>query len=235
MAIGISNNYSSIYASQKQQPVSKTDTNETEKAQGNNRDYFNKLTELVPSVECKIGTTFSSAKSGKTLTLNPKLMEKMQKDPEFEKEMTDMIKGVESMTRLADSMDKATGRTTLFRHSYIDQNGKYTSFSIVVKDDKLNKKLREETKKKTKKFLEKSKENAIKRKEELQKALEKKKTEKSKTSKAGKLINKKINDSKNGKVYMNNTEFKEIVKAMKNDSADNLKNILYKTTLDIIA
>ncbi len=39
--------------------------------------------------------------------------------------MKDMIKGVESMSKLAESMAKASGWTIVYQHSYIDENGKY--------------------------------------------------------------------------------------------------------------
>ena len=46
---------------------------------------MDELAKLVPSVELKVGNSFSTAKSGKTLTINPQLLEKMQNDPEKEK------------------------------------------------------------------------------------------------------------------------------------------------------
>ncbi len=49
------------------------------------RSYVNELAKLVPSVELKVGNSFPTAKSGKTLTINPQLLEKMQNDPEKEK------------------------------------------------------------------------------------------------------------------------------------------------------
>lgn len=44
-------------------------------------DYAKELSKLVPSVDFKVGNGVSSAKSGKTLTINPKLLEKMQSNP----------------------------------------------------------------------------------------------------------------------------------------------------------
>ncbi|WP_156337609.1 hypothetical protein [Roseburia faecis] len=51
---------------------------------------MSKLEKLAPSVEFGIGNTHSSAKSGKTLTINQKLLEKMQDDPNKEKEMKEI-------------------------------------------------------------------------------------------------------------------------------------------------
>ena len=46
---------------------------ETDKSESTT-DYAGKLAKLVPSVEFKVGNTFSSAGTGKTLTVNPKLL-----------------------------------------------------------------------------------------------------------------------------------------------------------------
>ena len=240
MAMEITNNYSrvyqSTYASQKQQEakkeaVSKAGTKEKAATQKNtgaandSSEYFKQLAKLAPSVEFRIGNTFSTAKSGKTLTINPALLKKMQNDPEQEKETMELIKGVEFMTKLMDGIYKASGKTVVFRHSYIDENGKYRAYSCVKSDDRMSKKLREERRKNFEKFTAKTKEKAAKRKEELQKSLEEKRAEKreDKTSKAEKLINDKIFASKDGRIYMDDAEFREILDAMKEDSADTNK------------
>lgn len=95
MAMEITNNYGG-YASQyiannsSTNGTKKKDTEQTAEAVNSGKskstaEYMSELAKLVPSVECKIGNTFSSAKSGKTLTINPLLLEKMQNDPEKKK------------------------------------------------------------------------------------------------------------------------------------------------------
>ncbi len=37
--------------------------------------------------------------------------------------MKDMIKGVASMSKLTESITKASGWTIVYQHSYIDENG----------------------------------------------------------------------------------------------------------------
>ena len=157
----IKNSYGSVYQNtyevQKQQTSGrqaalKTETKETSatwKSTGAATGitaYFSKLAKLAPSVACRIGTAHSAANKGKTLTIHPKLLEKMQDDPALEKEMTDMIKGVEYMTKWTEGLHKATGWTTVFRHSYIDENGKYSHIALTRNDFMLNMsdKLREE-------------------------------------------------------------------------------------------
>ena len=213
MAMEITNNfgsvYENIYAAQKQQDTSKTETKETavvqQKSGGttNNSEYLGKLAKLAPSVEFRMGNTFSTAKSGKTLTINPALLEKMQNDPEQEKETMEMIKGVELITKFMDGIYKASGKTVVFRHSYIDENGKYRAYSCVKSDDRMSKKLRAERRKNSEKFMEKIKQKSAKRRKELQETLEE-----------------KIAASKDGRIYMDDAEFRKIMEVVKGDNAE---------------
>ncbi len=223
MAMEIMNNVYSSYAMQSMAGNSvsggtkKKETENTSETAGsskqkNTADYVNELAKLVPSVELKVGNSFQTAKSGKTLTINPKLLEKMQNDPEKEKEMKELIKGVESMTKLMDRINNASGWTVVFRHSYIDENGKYRETALVRNDFMLNMsdKLREERRQNSEKLIEKSKEKA---KEEA------KEEEKSAHDKAEQLINDKIAASKDGMIYLNDTDFRTIVEAAREDDA----------------
>lgn len=252
-------NYSS-YAAQSaagNSAANGTKKKETEKVQEtagsskprNTAEYANELAKLVPSVEFQVGNSFSTAKSGKTLTVNPQLLEKMQNDPEKEKEMKELIRGVESMTKLAEGINKGSGWTVVFQHSYIDENGEYRHFSLIRNDFMLNMsdELREERKKNSEKLIERLKENAAEKAEELQEtleekkngkaeelqetleqkkdgtvgeiqeALEQKKAENTAVSKAEQLIRDKIANSKDGMVYVNDTEMKEIMEAIKEE------------------
>lgn len=176
MAMEVMNSYGS-YATQymagnsKASGTKKKDTEQATETANSSKskstaDYMNELAKLVPSVECKIGNTFSSAKSGKTLTINPLLLEKMQNDPEKEKEMKELIKGVESAVNMLDSVMNASGWSVVFKHDYIDENGKYRQIALVRNDFMLNMsdKLREERRKNSEKLIEKTKEKAADRK-----------------------------------------------------------------------
>lgn len=218
--IGIGYNpYGNTYGTQTKKSEEKeaAATQKNYAAAADNNDYFNELSKLAPSVEFRIGTAHAADKTGKTLTLNPKLLEKMQNDPAFEKDMKDMIKGVESMTRLADSFDKATGRTTVFRHCYIDANGKFSLCALTVKKDELNEKLRKEAQENTEKLIDRTQEKSREKAEQLTEQLEEKRTEKvdEELSKAEELLKEKIDDSEDGTIYMNDSEFREIIKAQK--------------------
>ncbi len=205
--------------------VKMTQTTGDSKAK-NTADYMKELEKLAPSVEFKVGNSFSSAKNGLTLTINPKLLEKMQNDPAKEQEMKELIRGVESMTRLSEGLNRASGWKTVFRHSYIDENGKYCHIALIRNEHgyKMSEELREERRKNSEKFIEKAKEKAAKKKEELEQALDEKKVEKTEEksdyNKAQQFLEKKMDISKDGMVYMDDAEFKMIVEAMKEDNAD---------------
>ncbi len=101
------NVYESAYAAQKQETAKKQaasgrETSETASTQKNStvgngkakstEAYAKELAKLAPSVEFKVGNSYSTAKSGKTLTINPQLLEKMQNNPEQAKETKELIR-----------------------------------------------------------------------------------------------------------------------------------------------
>ena len=214
MAMEITNNYSSYAA---QGMAGNTKKKETEKTQEtaesskskNTAEYANGLAKLVPSVDFKVGNVCSSAKSSKSLTVNPQLLEKMQNDPEKARDMEDMIKGVESMSKLAEGIAKATGWTIVYQHSYIDENGKYHCRMQTRNDGmlKLSDKLREERKKNSEKLLEKTKEKAAEKKEKLT------------PNKAQQFLNEKLAASKDGMICLNDTDMWTMMEAEKEDYA----------------
>lgn len=217
----------------------KKETEKTQETTGSSKskstaEYANELAKLVPSVEFKIGNSYSTAKTGKTLTVNPKLLEKMQNDPEKEKEMKELIKGVESATKLMDGIYKASGWSVEYRHSYIDENGKYRAIACVRNDYMLNMsdKLREERKKNSEELIEKTKEKAAEKKEKLEETLEEKKAtetkegreekteEESVYNKAEKLLEEKMAASKDGTIYLNDTDIRTIIEAAREEDAE---------------
>lgn len=208
--------------SEKTETEAKTTQTTENSKEKNQADYIRGLEKLAPSVEFKVGTVFSSAKNGLTLTINPKLLEKMQKDPAKEQEMKELIRGVESMTRLSEGMNRASGWKTVFRHSYIDENGKYCHIALIRNEHgyKMSEELREERRKNSEKFIEKSKEKAVKKKEEIEQALDEKKEGKIDRKKAQEIFEKKMAVSKDGMIYMTDTDFKNIMEALKEENKE---------------
>ena len=252
------NVYENTFASQKQdaarkQNVAKKEASDTMAVQKNSTDsnkakstaeYMKKLEKLAPSVEFRMGSSYATDKTGKTLTIDPKILEKMQNDPATEKKMKELIGGVEKMTKIVDNYDKAVGFTTVYQHSYIDANGKYTCIAFSVRKDKLNEKLRKEAEENTKKHIEKTREKARKKAKELAEQLEekaeeaKKKEEKQEPdgivsqsdtaqAKAEKLLSEKLENSDDGKIYFDNDDIQTIINAAKEESqgpSDQAKN-----------
>ena len=253
MAMEITNNYNAyenVYATQKQQTEKRQaaagkETSETASAQKNSTTgndeakstagYAKELEKLMPSVEFRIGNACVSAQSGKSLTVNPKLLEKMQNDPKKEKDMKDLIKGVESATKLMDGIYKASGWSVVYRHSYIDENGKYSAIACIRNDFMLNMsdKLREERRENSEKLIEKTKEKAAEKEKELEETLEENKTEIAEkntdgeqeksgivTVKGNTLLEKveqilleKLENSENGEIYLDDDDMQKVLEA----------------------
>lgn len=209
MAMEITSSYNSYTAqgmagSGATSGTKKKETEKTQETAGSSKsksttEYANELAKLVPSAEFKIGESYSTEKTGITLTVNPRLLEKMQNDPATEKEMKDLIKGVEAKNRIAESYNKMTGRTTVFSHDWIDANGKFHSFSQTIRKDELNEKLRKEAQENAEKRIEKSREKARENAEQL--------------------LAEKMAASKDGTVYLNDTDIRIMIEAAQEEDA----------------
>ena len=265
MAMEITNScdsvYENTYAAQKQQETakqraaSKREVLEIAAAQKNSgtesskakstAEYMKELEKLAPSAEFRLGKGCATDKSGITLTIHPDILKKMQNDPAKEKKMKELIGGVESMLQLCERMNKATGRTTVFQHCYIDANGNFTQYVQTIRKDELNEKLRREAEENAKKQIEKNRENARKKAEQIaeqseEKAEEAKKTEDSQEQgrkvvvkpdtaqdKAQKLLLEKLENADDGEIYFNDDDMKIFMDAAKEEAqgqTDKTKN-----------
>lgn len=104
MAItGVSNYnsvYESTYASSRREVAKKEETKETVKSSGN-EEYLKKLQKQVPYIKLQTGYRLNTSNDSKVnvISVNPKLLEKMQNDPQAAKEYTQRLKDVESATK----------------------------------------------------------------------------------------------------------------------------------------
>lgn len=248
MAMEITNNYSN-YTSQylsgngSANGINKKDaepgTVESTKTQST-QDYLKALQKKVPYVELETGMSLSMKRDKRSvIAVNPKLLEKMQNDPEAEKQYTQTLKDIERAEKTVDAYYNALGgvveRTS---HWYVDENGKYYHFAYTRRDDKLNKKIREETKKNSEKLIEKTREKSRKKAKELKEKLEEKaeeaKEEKAKEENkqqdssvntqapdaavmeaAEKMLSKKLEHSENGEIYLNETDMQPVMAAIR--------------------
>ncbi|NBH14664.1 hypothetical protein D3Z36_10900 [Lachnospiraceae bacterium] len=188
-------------------------------------DYLNELAKLAPSLKVRAGITFSKVAGGKTLTISPGILNKMQNDPEKEKDMKEMIKGVEFITKFIDGLYKSSGKTLVYRHSFIDGDGRYYACSYVKNErsNKMSAKLRQARWNNSQNLIARSKETAAKRKKKLQETLREKRTRKADkravSGKAARFLEEKLTASKDGMVYLYDTDFKMLMKAASEDDA----------------
>lgn len=152
-----------------------------EKTKGtDNEEYLKSLQKQVPYTKLEAGSALSMKKDKRAgvITINPKLLEKMQKDPEAAAQYTQKLKDIERAERTVNAYYNSLGgvveRTS---HWYVDEEGNHYHFAYTRRDDKLNKKIREEAKKNTENHIEKTRNKAREKAEKLEEQLEKKEEE----------------------------------------------------------
>lgn len=219
MAMEISSNYGAyenIYAVQKTE-TEKVKTQESGSRKSNNEEYLKSLQKQVPYMKLRIGSAVNTKNDGQVdvLDINPKLLEKMQKDPKAAKEYGQRIKDVENAHKFVDSYLKSTGSTVVCSHAYLDENGNYCNFTVSVHKDTLNEKLRKEAEENTKKQIEKTRESLKKKAEELEQKIEEKEQEIS----VEEMIDKKLVDSEDGSIYLDDKEMQRVILKAKEENA----------------
>ena len=243
MAITGVDNYNSVYentyAASRKEAAKKEETKETAATQkstettksSSNEEYLKNLQKQVPYIKLRTGCGLNTSKDGKVnvVDVNPKLLEKMQNDPKAAKEYTQRLKDVESATKWVDNFEKSMGYTAVCRHGYIDENGNFSSFAVVVRKDELNEKLRKEAQENSEKRIEKSREKTRENAEKLEeKAEESEKPEEKKVVKedgtttpnrAEQLLEEKMAASKDGTIYLNDTDMKTMIEAVQEEDA----------------
>lgn len=127
---------------------------------------------------------------------------------------------------MLENVNKASGWKVVYKHCYIDENGKFRSIAYLRNDFMLNMsdKLREKRRENSEKLIEKKKEKAAEKKEKLEEALEEKKAEKAEDgtatpNKAERLLEEKMAESKDGTVYLNDTDIQTIIEAAQEEDA----------------
>ncbi len=179
--------YEKTYASSRREAAKKEETKEISSTQkSTDEEYLKNLQKQFSNMKLQVGYGVNTKNDGKVdvLNINPKLLEKMRNDPKAAKEYTQRLKDVEAAHKYADSFLAAAGSTVVCRHAYLDENGKYSNFTVSVKKDALNEKLRKESQENAEKRIEKSRENARENVEKMEeRAEESKKSEEKKVVK----------------------------------------------------
>ncbi len=254
MAITGVNNYNSVYentyALSRKEAAKEEKTKETGTTQkstettrsSRNEEYLKNLQKQVPYIKLQTGYGINTNNDGKVnvVDVNPKLLEKMQNDPKAAKEYTQRLKDVESCAKFFNNFFDSRGFDVVCRHDYLDENGNYTNFTITVRKDELNEKLRKEAQENTEERIEKSRENARENAQQLaeklgekaeeaeesenklENAAEKKVVKEDETTtpnKAELLLEEKIASSEDGTIYLYDTDMQTIIEAAKEDNA----------------
>lgn len=173
-----SNGYAGIYAAPAKETAGKEKTKETADAKReieiaekcDNQEYLRGVQKQVSHVTLETGSALNMKRDNKigTVTINPKLLEKMQNDPEAEKKYTQLIKDIERAENTVNAYYNALGGCVeRSSHWYIDENGEYCHFGYVYRDDKLNKKLRQEARENEEKLIEKNRKGAVEKRKKL--------------------------------------------------------------------
>ncbi len=180
--------YENTYALSKKEAVKKEETKETavmkksaEAAKkSSNEEYLKSLQKQVPYMKLQIGYGINTNNDGKVnvLDVNPKLLEKMQNDPKAAKKYTQRLKDIEAATKWVDNYMKSMGSTVIVRHCYVDENGNFSNFSISIRKDELNERLRKEAQKNAEEQIEKLREKAREKAEQIAEKPEEKAREK---------------------------------------------------------
>jgi len=212
----ISSSYSSYAAQSPYGAKKQTAQTAAKSSAGSTADYLNSLKSLAPSMAFEIGSSLNLKNDGKTntLTVNPKLLEKMQNDPEQAKETSELLRGIERAKSLVDSYMSARGRETKFSHWYVDENGKACHIALHVSKNP--------GKSFTKEFQKRSEEIAQKRMERRQaqkELVEKQKAKKTSSDQAERLLAKKLTDSRNGVFSLDHEDLQTILAEIQEDRA----------------
>ncbi len=231
----ISNNYSS-YVTQMSYGVKKQAAQTSEAAKdstGSTADYLNSLRSLAPSMAFEIGSSLNMKNDGKTntLTINPKLLEKMQNDPEQARETSELLRGIEQAKAFVDSYMSARGMETKFSHWYVDENGKACHIALHVSKNP--------GKSFTKEFQKRSDEIVQKRmqRQRMQREIAKKQeAKKASYGKAGQLLTNKLIDSKKSVISLNHKDIQTILAEIHENRARTEENPpVFGSNLDLHA
>lgn len=239
------NTYENSYSGKTQDATKQTETKENTASgavadkKASYEDYLKVLQKNFPGMQFQLGHGISAKNEGNKnpymLSVDPKLIEKMQNDPEAEKEYMQRIRDIKAAMDWTAAYYKARGGTTYYEwvNNYIDENGKFYHSCLVIHKDEVNEKLRKKAEENAKKLIETTRENTKKRKEALKESMEKKAKElketrveqdektktsgekQDKTNKAMQLMEEKLEKSEDGKVFLYNSDIETIIEAAK--------------------
>ena len=225
------NAYENTYTASGKEAAKKEETKETTTApkstgtakEISNEEYLKSLQQQVPYMKLQIGYGLNTNNDGKVnvLDVSPKFLEKMQNDPKTAKEYTQRLKDIEAATKWVDGFEKSMGYTAVVRHGYVDENGNFSNFAVVVRKDELNEKLRKEAQENTEKHVEKTRENVRKKVEQLSENMEEKSAE---AKAAEQLLSEKLEQAKDGRILLDHDDMQKFIEAVREQEEEQVGN-----------
>lgn len=214
--------YENTYAASRKETAKKEETKETEVMQrstetakkSSNEEYLNSLQKQVPYMKLQAGYGLNTNNDGKVnvLDVNPKLLEKMQSDPKAAKEYTQRLKDIEAATKWVDGFEKSMGYTAVVRHGYVDENGNFSNFAVVVRKDELNEKLRKKAGQLSEEMAEKAEEAKKAEREQDKIGIIVASTD-TNQDKAEQLLSEKLEKAKDGRILLDNDDMQKVIEA----------------------
>ncbi len=201
------NNYTNTVDDKK-----KATESSTARAAGNSttkEEYLSELNKRHSNLNIMAGGVKKNYNSGNypnkvDVMIAPSILAKMASDPKEAQKYEKMLSDIPMCEKWANSAIKAmTGNEVKYRQVWIDENGNMGSFSISGPSEK-QQKMDAQRKENEKRAFE----------ERLEKAREA-------SHKAEKLLSEKLENARNGEIYLDNEDMQTIIEASKGDDAGN--------------
>lgn len=189
-------------------------------------DYLAALQKKNPKLNILTGYSNGAAGSSNypkkiNVTIAPEFLAKMESDPKLAAEYEKNLADIPTACKWGESMIRAmTGNTVHEFRFYIDENGNMSAGSISGPSRK--REMFEHSRQKAKQQKEdfdKRIKASVEKKEKAEKSKEKKEDQTIR-NKAKQLLEEKTAASKNGAIYLNDTDMKTIMEAIREDCAD---------------
>ena len=206
------NNYTGSYTktNEKQKGAKITEKgsveHKTDGAKKSSEEYLKELQNQTPYIKLQVGNRLNQRKDTQVnvVDVSPKLLKKMQNDPIAAKQYSQRLKDVEAASKWADSYHKMKGNTVVCRHGYVDEDGNFSNFAVIKKNDEQNEKLRKEAEENAKKRIEETREKMRKKSEEAEER-------KSQNTVEEMLAEKLDNMNEDESVFLDNEEMQLII------------------------
>lgn len=213
------NAYEKMYATKQKEATKETSAAQKKTDTENKSSLLSQLQDKYSNFDITAGTfsksqISSSSKGFQGVMISSAYLSKAENDEAAAKDLDEMLSGVESAYNWLKNALAKDGLELVSCGYYIDENGNMSSYSVVEKKHSMFDGLTEQSEKSADRIKEKQE------KAQEQKKADEKKDDKAISSKAKQLLEKKTASSKNGAIYLNDTDMKTIMEAIREGRAD---------------